>query len=125
MSEQKGAYKKALTASTTTAGGDALGVLNPEGADVIITKLVLDVTTPATGSATVDIGVGATATTSDDTLLDGVNVGAAAILADNIDNQGTNGKSVLAWGSAEYLTVSPSATLAGLEGNVYVEWIRV
>ena len=125
MSEQKGALKLALTASTTTNGGDALAQLNPEGADLLITRLVLDVTTPATGSATADIGVGATATTSNDALLDGVNVGAAAILTDNVDGQGTNGKAVLRWASGAYLTVTPSATLAGLVGNVYVQYVRV
>ncbi len=125
MSEQKGALKLALTASTTSTGGDALATLNPGNADLIITKLILDVTTPATGSATADIGVGATAATSDDSLLDGVDVGTSAILADNVDNQGTNGKASVRWPAGEYLTVSPSATLAGLVGNVYVQYVRV
>lgn len=125
MSEQKGALKLPLTASVTFAGGDALAKLNPEGADLVITKLILDVTTPATGSATADIGVGATAATSDDGLLDGVDVGAAAILADNVDDQGTNGKASVLWAEGEYLTVSPSASLAGLVGNVYVQYVHV
>lgn len=124
MTSQSGANKQALTVSTTTAGGDALSLLNPEGVDLIITRLVIDVTTPATGAATVDAGVGATATTSDDTLLDGLDVGSAAILADNHSNPGTNGKALVKWPAGQYLTISPSASLAGLVGNAYIEWVR-
>ena len=124
MSEQVGAYKAALTAATVTTGGAVLSVENPEGADLIVTRLVLDVTTPATGAGTVNAGIGATAATSDDTLLDGLDVGSAAILADNHSNPGTNGLALVKWGSAEYLTVTASASLAGLVGNAYVEWIR-
>lgn len=124
MTAQTGAYKAALTASTTTTGGDALSLLNPEGEDLIVTRCLIDVTTPATGAATADVGIGATATTSDDTLLDGVDIGTAAILADNIENPGTNGKALVKWPADEYLTVSPSASLAGLVGSAYVEWKR-
>jgi hypothetical protein len=126
MAEQKGAYKVALTAATTTAGGDALNLLNPEGVDLIITRLILDITTPATGAATADAGVTTTGTTSD-TLLDGVDVGSAAAVFDSADetDSGTNGKIGRRWGSAQYLTITPSATLAGLVGNAYIEYIRV
>ena len=76
MAEGKGRYRAALTAATTTTGGDALNLLNPEGVDLIVTRLILDITTEATGSATVDCGI-TTTLTSADTLLDGANVGAA------------------------------------------------
>ena len=118
MSEQKGAYKVALVAGTTTTGGDVLSLANPEGVDLIIT-------TEATGAATADAGVAADGTTSSDTLLDGVNIGAAAGIFDNIDDQGTNGQSVVTWDSDEYITVTPSATAAGLVGYAYVEYVRV
>ena len=42
MSEQKGAYRAALVAATTTAGGDVLSLANPEGADLIVTRLIVD-----------------------------------------------------------------------------------
>lgn len=125
MSEQKGAYRVALTAGTTTTGGDVLSLANPEGADLIITRFILNITTEATGSATADAGVAADGTTSSDTLLDGVNIGAAAAIFDNIDDQGTNGQSVLLWGSSQYITVTPSASAAGLVGYAYVEYLRV
>lgn len=123
MSEGKGCLSGSLTAATTTTGGDALNLANPEGAAVLITRFILRITTPATGAATVDAGVAATSTSADD-LLDGQDVGTAAAIFDNIDDQGTNGQSVLEWPSDEYVTVTPSATLAGLVGTYYIEYVR-
>ena len=125
MTAQVGAKKVALVAGTTTTGGDVLSLANPEGVDLIITKFIANVTTPATGSATADFGIAADGSTSDDTLLDGQDIGAAAAIFDNVDDQGANGQSVLLWASDKYLTGTPSATAAGLVGNVYIEYIRV
>jgi len=125
MSEQKGAYRAALVAGTTTTGGDILSVANPEGRDLIITRFIVNVTTAATGAANADFGVAADGTTSSDTLLDGQDIGTAAAIFDNIDDQGTNGQSVLLWASDEYITGTPSATAAGLVGYAYIEYIAV
>ncbi len=120
----KGAKRVALTAATTTTGGDVLSLANPEGVDLIITRFIVDVTTPATGAATIDAGVAADGSTSADNLLAGQDVGSAAVLLDNIDDQGTNGQSVLHWGSDEYITITPSASCAGLVGYAYIQYIR-
>ena len=124
MSEQNSAYKVALTAATDTTAGGVLSLANPEGVDLIVTRLVLDITTEATGAATVDGGIAANGTTSSDTLIDGADVGTAAGVFDNIENGGTNGKAAARWDSDEYLTITASATLAGLVGNAYIEYIR-
>lgn len=121
----KGAKRVALTAGTTTDGGDVLSLANPEGEDLIITLLVLDVVTPATGTPTVDAGVAADATTSSDNLIDGQAVGAAAGSYNSIDDAGSNGEGCTRWDSSEYLTVTPSASAAGLVGYAYVQYIRV
>lgn len=121
MSAQNGALKGALTAATTTAGGDALNLANPEGVDLLITKFVIDITTVSTGAAAVDCGVAATGV-SNDTLIDGADVNAAAKAFGS--PYGTNGAGAVKWASDKYLTVTPSATLAGLVGNYYVEYIR-
>lgn len=120
---QYGARKEALTAATVTTGGAVLSLANPEGVDLIVTDFILDVTTEATGAATVDAGIGASATTSDDSLIDGADVGTAAGTFDNTDNKGTNGGRAVKWAADEYLTVTASATLAGLVGNAYIKWI--
>ena len=124
MSEQKGSYKTALTAVTSTAAGGALSLQNPEGVDLIITDLVLDITTPATGAATVDAGMSGASVATSDNLIDAGNVGAAAIVLSNGSEGGTNGKGARRWPSGEYLTITASATLLGLVGNAYVRWIR-
>lgn len=127
MAEGKGLYRVALTAGTTTTGGDVLSLANPEGEDLIVTRLLLNITTASTGAATVDAGIAADGTTSSDTLIDGLDVNAAAGLFDNADatDQGTNGKASRTWDSDEYLTITPSATCAGLVGYAYIEYKRV
>ena len=122
MSGQNGAYKVALTAATSTAVGGVLKLLNPEGANLIITKLVLDITTESTGAASVDAGTDDAGDASSDNLIDGKSVAAAGVF-DNGANSGTNGGSAK-WAAGEYLVITASATTAGMVGNAYIEWIR-
>lgn len=124
MAVQNGAYKVALTAATDTTVGGVLSVENPTGVDLIITRLLLNVTTQSTGAATVDIGVDDDGATSSDTLIDGLSV-ATAGLYDNIENQGTNGKSAVRWPAGHYLVATASATTAGMVGYAYIEWAYV
>lgn len=118
-----GAHKAALTAVTGTTGGGALSLANPEGEDILVTRLILDITTQSTGAATVDAGIAADGVTSSDTLIDGKSVATAGVF-DNTEDGGTNGKGVVKWGAAQFLTITASATLAGLVGNAYIEYIR-
>lgn len=124
MSEQNGALKVALVAATSTAVGGVLKLLNPEGVDLLITRIVLDVTTKSTGAATLDVGVDDDGATSNDTLLDGVDVGTAAGVFDNVKNGGTNGKAAVKWAAGYYIVATASASVAGLVGNAYIEYIR-
>lgn len=125
MSAQKGAYKTALTAATDDTAGGVLSLANPEGADLIIPSggFVLDITTKSTGAATVDAGIADDGETSSDTLIDGLDVNAAAGVFDNADDAGSNGGPVK-WGADEYLTITASATVAGLVGSAYISYIR-
>lgn len=120
---QFGAYRKALVAVTTTTAGGALSIPNPEGVDVIITRAVLYIPTPSAGAATVDLGVAANGTTSADNLIDGVSVAAAGVF-DNLNQAGTNGKATRIWGASQYVTATASATLAGIVGYLYLEYLR-
>jgi hypothetical protein len=117
----QGCLKAALAALDT--GGGVLSLANPEGRDVIVTKLVLHVTTPATAACTVDGGIAAGATTSADNLIDGQDVNAAAGAFAEV---GSNGKRAKLWEDDQYLTVSmASGAAAGLAGYAYVEYIPV
>lgn len=124
VTNQRGAIKIALAALDT--GGGVLSFLNPEGADIIIPAggLVLDVTTKSTSACTVDAGISTGATTLNDTLIDGLDVGTAAGVFDNGANAGTNGGAAkLPAGS--YVTISmASGAAAGLVGYAYLHYIR-
>lgn len=124
MTAQVGAYKVALTAATDTTAGGVLSLQNPEGVDLIITDLILDITTVATGSANVNAGMSGASVASSDNLIDGQDVNAAAGVFSNKGEAGSNGKAQIKWPTDHYLTITASATLAGLVGNAYVKWIR-
>lgn len=109
-----------LIAGTGTSGGELLALANPEGVPLLILDFIVDITTQATGGATGDFGVAAGATTSGDTLLDGIDIGAAPIVGDNIEDGGTNGGGVRKWAASEFITGTPSATAAGLVGTYKV-----
>lgn len=95
-------------------------------AKCIVTRVMLDVTTVATGACTVDIGyTAATATTSSDTFLDGVDVNAATALFDSQNaalDSGANAKAQLA-ASGKWITAdSASGDATGLVANVYIQY---
>jgi hypothetical protein len=125
MAQGKGCLYGSLTAATTATGGDALNLANPEGETLLITRFILRITTEATGAATVDAGVAATGTSNDELIDDG-DVGSAAIILDNVEDciDGNVAQAVVEWGADEYVTVTPSATLAGLVGTYYIEYIH-
>lgn len=113
-------YKVAVTA--LDAAGGVASIANPEGVEVLVTRVVIDVNTPSTGACTVDAGIAANGTTLNDTLIDGLSVATAGVF-DNISEAGTNGKARAAWGASQFLTISKaSGAAAGLVGFVYVHY---
>lgn len=130
MAGQSGALKVPLTAATSNAVGGVINLENPESADLIITRALLHVTTKSDGAATVDIGVDDEGDTSDDALFDGVSVAATGLhdtlAVPNHDSEGGPGNApAVLWPAGHHLVGTASATVAGLEGHLYVEFIRV
>ena len=120
---------KVALGSSDSAGG-ILAWQNPEASAILVVRVVIDRTTKSTGACTADFGSAANATTSANNLLDGVDVGAAAAIEDNIDDQGTSGKARqrldAKGGSTDYLTGSKaSGAAAGLVGNAYIFYVEV
>lgn len=106
-------------------GGGIVSWENPEDGDILITRVILDVTTaPTGGTLTVDVGTTSTsATTSSDNLIDGVDAGSGGTF-DNITDGGTNGASVQKLGAGEWVTASTaSGSAAGMDGNLYIHYI--
>lgn len=120
----KGAFQVAIAGVVSTSGGAIAAIPNPEGVNLIITRVLLNRTTKSAGAAAVDIGVAANGTTSSDTLIDGVAAGAAEGVADNINDAGTNGKARQLWGASQYVTVTGAASTAGLVGTLTIEYVR-
>ena len=123
MSELKGCYRVALAALDT--GGGVVGLANPEGVDLIVTKLIVVISVVATAACTIDGGIAAGITTTSDNLIDAADVNGALGDFDNIDDAGSNGKATQSWDSDEFLTISmKTGAAAGLAGYAYIEYIR-
>lgn len=120
-----------LTAAVPVSqSADATGVFasiaNPWGQAATITRAIFIITTQSAGASTLDIGVGANATTSNDGLLDGIS-GAAVATFDNLvaANAGTNGKTFQAWATTGFLNVAKaSGNVSGLVGTLYIQAVR-
>jgi hypothetical protein len=114
----------AKVAAVAAAGnGGVLAWANPHAGAIDVTRVAFDVTTVATGACTVDVGVAANGTTSNDTLMDGLDVNAAAGLFDNIINHGTNGLSHRRVAAGSFVTGTvASGTVTGLVGSFYIEY---
>jgi hypothetical protein len=122
----RGALKKATGALgvADTAGG-VFSWANPEAGFILIKHVVLNVTTKSTGACTLDVGTTAVnATTTSDTLIDGVDVNAATGIFTNDESAGTNGKPQKRLASGKWVTASKaSGAAAGIVGTyeIYYE----
>jgi len=105
-------------------GGGVLAWQNPESVSIIIDRIELDVTTIATGAATIDVGTTATdATTSSNNLLTGLDVHSATGVFDNITDKGASGKSKQKLAAGKWVTASKaSGACAGLAGYAYIHY---
>ena len=106
-----------VSVSTSTTSGVIASLANPFGFDVMVMARSFRVTTPSSGACTVDVGIAANATTSNDGLIDGPSVASAAV----ITAPGTNGNTSVRWASNQFLNVAvASGDANGLVGTVYV-----
>lgn len=117
---------KVALAAVDTAGG-IFAWANPEPGSTIVTKVVLDVTTPATGACSIDVGTTAvSAVTASDNLADGLDVHSAAGLLGILDQAGANGKAQQKIATGKWVTGSKdSGASAGLVGNAYISYFLV
>jgi hypothetical protein len=99
---------------------------NPEGATIIVLRAILNITTASTGASTIDVGVTATsATTSSDTLLDGVS-GTPAAVFDSMNaalDSGANAKAQSV-ASGKWITIDEvSGDTTGLVGSLVIQYV--
>lgn len=96
-------------------------------ANALILRCVADITTVATGACTLDIGYTAvSATTSSDSLLDGIDVNTATGVFDSMNaalDSGANAKAQKA-ALGKWITVDEkTGDATGLVGNLYVSFV--
>lgn len=115
--------KVALKGVTATTGGALFSWANPEGASIIIQRLLIDITTKSTGAANVSFGTAANGTTSAANLIDTYAAGGTEKVVDNHVDGSTNGKLNQKMTSSQYLTGTGSADTSGLVGNVFIEYV--
>lgn len=122
-SERNERWVKVALAAADTAGG-LFAWANPEAGAIIVTRVILDVTTDATGACTADVGKAANGTTSADNLIDGLDIGTAAGVFDNLGNAGSNGKTRQRVAAGEYVTGSvATGASAGLVGSALIAYV--
>lgn len=117
-----GGFVTGTLAGTGVAAGDLFNWANPSAGAIIVTDLIVNRTTKSTGASTSDFGVAATAATSSDTLIDGLNTGATEANGENNhQNGGTNGKDANYMAAGTFITGSEaSGDTTGLVGTVQV-----
>lgn len=100
-----------------------------ESSKVIITRVVLDITTVATGACTVDVGYTATSiNTTSDSLLDGIDANAATGVFDSMNaalDTGANAKAQLAAVNGFVTITEKTGDAEGLRGNLYIHYVVV
>jgi hypothetical protein len=113
----------ALVGATIHAG--VVAWQNPEGAAIIILRVLVDVTTIATAAGALSAGTTATnATTASANLIDTLDVHSATGLFDNVTDGGTLGKARQKLASGKWVTISEaSGNLTGLVGNLYIQYV--
>lgn len=119
MPQQYGLFEVDLIGVAAITGGGVLSLLNPEGADVIIKRTIVDLITKATGAANISIGFGPSATGTYTNLLAATAMGgggAGSVI------EGIGGAGALKWPAGQYLTVTGSATTVGLVGRLYLDY---
>lgn len=111
-----------LTGTASTSGGAIASWTSGAGAP-IVDRVVIVTTTKSTGAANISVGVAANSTTSSSNLIDTLDVGTATVATDNINGAGASGKAVQYMSApSSYVTVTGSASTAGLVGTMYITY---
>ena len=114
--------------STGTGRATVASITNPEGRDVVIIGATVAVTAASSVAGTWDLGAAAaTATTTNDNLIDGVTSSVAVSGIRYIGSTqavGTNGARTRTWRSSNFVTLSrASGTLGSFRGVLMIEYI--
>lgn len=128
--KQRYSHATAKVAKVALAGGGtndfAFAWKNPERSDIIVARVLVDITTKGgTATAVLNVGTADDAATGSDNLINGLDANATGLF-DNITDNGTNGKSRQRLAVGKFITGQIATEDAGdLAGNVYIEYFLV
>lgn len=110
-----------VTMTAATGNAAALSWGNPTGGRIIVHSVLIDITTATGGTTTIDVGVDADGTGTDDSFIDGAATDAVVVLS-SVDDGGTNGKAARALTSSEFVTGSITGTIGSFAGVAYITY---
>lgn len=119
-----------LTGAAIHAGtGGVVAWQNPEAVSILVQRVILNLTTVATGACTLDVGCTAvSATTTSDTLLDGIDANGAIGVFDSMNaalDSGANANAQLL-AAGKWITIDEkTGDATGLVAKLYVQYITI
>ena len=126
MAEQVGYLEIDLTGDALFAGGEIAAQVNPEGVALVIVDAKLIVDTPSTGAANINVGVNASATTSDTDMVNALAInGAITGVVYHAMTALAAKDAALLWPAGYYITATGSADSSGFVGRLFVKYIRL
>lgn len=118
-------FKVTGVASTDNAGQGAL--LNPEGVDLLVTRVYAYFRTGSTGAGNLDAGFTTVAAKGTDVLssFDGIQatVGGKGFYCAAVPVNET--QDAVVWEDDKYFTLTDSGSAVGLDADFYIEYIRL
>jgi len=129
VDNRNGFLKVEVTGGTPVTAGGLGSLANPEGVLLGIIRAFVYFRTGSTGAATFDVGVGATATTANASVMDFADaveatVGGKLVFGPTAQVAITESPTAL-WDSDEYLVFTSGQVTTGLDADVYIEYIRL
>ena len=125
VSKFAGAWLQGSLVASDAAGG-IISLQNSFGTNLIVTRMVIYLTATNGEAMTIDVGIGSGASTSYNTLIDGLNVNSETGAFDNIKDKGDDGEEIHLWTSAHYITASmKTGAAAAIAGKYAVHVIDI
>jgi hypothetical protein len=117
-----------VTGAAVTANAGLGAIANPEGVDLLILRTTWFVDVESTGSANISIGVTTVAAAATD-ILNALDANGAAGKAYNGHAMQNSAKTEITapaiWSAAKYITITGSATSAGMVAYLMVEYVKL
>lgn len=111
----------AVTMTAATGNAAALSWSNPTGGAILVHSVMVNITAGSDAATTIDVGVDADGTGTDDTLIDGAATDVVTVLS-SVEDGGTNGNGARPLTSSQYVTGSITGTIGSFAGVAYITY---